>query len=117
MSDQTFVYLIAQEGPETAFKIGIAADVQKRRAQLQTGNPIFLDVIWMLPCPSRRLAQEIERTIHSALEDYVMLGEWFNCDMVQAGLEVTRIAYSFRRPLGIREPADLLKFSTRRCAA
>lgn len=70
-----FVYIIGQEGEFV--KIGIAANPTQRAAQLQTGNPYPLDVVYVRRASSRMAAKTIEARTHQILSEAHMAGEWF----------------------------------------
>lgn len=71
-----FVYAI--EGGDYV-KIGIAADVTKRLAQLAIGNPYEMAVLATWPM-SRRAARIVESYAHQFLKDHRITGEWFAAD-------------------------------------
>jgi hypothetical protein len=60
-------------------KIGIAKDVQRRRAGLQTANPDLVTVLFheRVPAP---LAHEAEACAHETLRQYHVRGEWFEVE-------------------------------------
>lgn len=67
-----FVYVIQEQGGDSAVKVGRADDVAKRVAQLQTGNPHPLRLIYVLPG-----AGGLEADLHLRFEDDHLRGEWF----------------------------------------
>jgi hypothetical protein len=84
-----YVYVIgAADGPQ---KIGVASDVEARRAMLQTGNPAGLVVVhhWALPRPA---AFAVEGRAHWHLRDRHVRGEWFDVtpDEAIAAVEAAR---------------------------
>jgi hypothetical protein len=56
-----------------SIKIGYAADVSKRLAQLQTGSAYQLKLLTVLPDADKR----VERYFHEALSSERLCGEWF----------------------------------------
>lgn len=70
------VYLIGSEpGPK---KIGIATDVYRRLKQLQTGNPIKLEIFHTVRLNTVKTAKSIETSCHTELRKYKQIGEWFD---------------------------------------
>jgi hypothetical protein len=76
--DFGFVYFMgADHGP---IKIGwVKKNFEKRRRQLQMGNPYVLHVYALLPG-----GQACERALHQAMKSHRVLGEWFERDAVDA---------------------------------
>ncbi len=62
------------EGP-SAVKVGVARVPTDRLAQLQTGNPDPLRLVWSMPIAGDAYAVEAEA--HSMLERHRLNGEWF----------------------------------------
>ena len=74
------VYVVGTEsGP---YKIGIAADIPKRIAQLQTGNPYPL-VLHRELTDWGVFERDMERVLHTVLERYRLGGEWFDCSLAK----------------------------------
>lgn len=65
------LYLM-QVGTTGPVKIGIAVDVEKRRRQVQTGNPEPVRIVASLPH-----ASDMEKVLHRRFARYRMQGEWF----------------------------------------
>ncbi len=65
------VYVI---GSGSHVKIGIARDVKKRVAMLQTSSPVPLTVIKQWECAD---AYEAERRLHKKYVEFKTSGEWF----------------------------------------
>lgn len=59
------------------YKIGVAADVDRRVKGLQTGNPHTIECIFSRLVPE---AYTVEKHIHKELEVYKVKGEWFKFD-------------------------------------
>lgn len=74
-ADERFVYLIGS-GDERPIKIGIANNVEKRLAGLQTGHAEHLRVAATYLFEARR-ASEIEVLAHAQFKDRRLAGEWF----------------------------------------
>jgi len=74
---KVFVYLI---GANSFYKIGIAIDVKKRLASLQTSSPHQMKVLksW-----ESAFAQKAERYLHKHFKDYRQKGEWFRLSSEQ----------------------------------
>ena len=72
--NRQFVYIIKNPLNETV-KIGVAQDVQKRIAQLQTGAGVELELVYQSMICSN--AFSIERDVHAHFEKYRTFGEWF----------------------------------------
>lgn len=79
MSKECSVYLIGSE-PGTK-KIGIATDVRRRLTQIQTGNPIRLEIFHTIRVESVEKAKEIEKACHIELQRFRQTGEWFDIDI------------------------------------
>jgi hypothetical protein len=69
-----YVYIITHNPFDGAAKIGISKNPQRRLAQLQTGNPARLIIYGMFGHINYK---SIERSIHAAYADKLILGEWF----------------------------------------
>jgi hypothetical protein len=63
-------------------KIGIAQKVKRRLSQIQTGNPIKLEVFHSIKVDSVEQAKEIEKECHKELQRYRLNGEWFEIDVL-----------------------------------
>jgi len=74
-----YLYLIRSED---YYKIGIASDVESRLAQLQTGNPIQLELV---DCYSFNDAAPVEKVLHNKFSACRAVGEWFRLDGEQIG--------------------------------
>jgi hypothetical protein len=60
----------------TRTKIGIARDIDKRLASLQTSNPDPVELIRTFPGPMK-LVRQWEKQAHEELKDHRISGEWF----------------------------------------
>jgi len=72
-----FVYFI-QSGIDGPIKIGKANDIEKRRQDLQVGNPMELTVLLAIPCKSSKHAEGMEKQIHRRFKRSHIRGEWFS---------------------------------------
>lgn len=84
-----FVYVIGVTA--CPVKIGVASDVPRRLATLQTGCPDLLLVHHTIKVPEF-LACEIEAEAHRAFKSRHRHGEWFGVDANEARDEVLRIS-------------------------
>jgi hypothetical protein len=80
-AERQHVYVIGAAG--AAIKIGIAADVAQRCADLQTASPVTLRVYYHIEAFGG-LARRIEREAHQRLAEYRLRGEWFDYDPYEA---------------------------------
>jgi hypothetical protein len=71
------VYIIADG---YCHKVGIANDVTRRLATLQTGHPNKLTLVRSFELPSRGAAMAVESESHDWLARYRVGGEWFEAD-------------------------------------
>lgn len=70
------VYVVRTVGHE-AVKIGKAIDTKSRIADLQTGCPLELAIVTIIPCKSNAIALTVEAIGHDCLQSYEVRGEWF----------------------------------------
>lgn len=77
----TFVYVI-RPAHDTAIKVGLARDVLARMAELQTGNPRRLNLMYVLPGD-----RHLEKGLHRCLKGSRRLGEWFDGPEIDPFLE------------------------------
>ena len=68
----SFVYLIKSSG---FYKIGVAGDVESRMAQLSTGNPFDLELVF---CYEFENANVVEASLHQRFSKQRIRGEWFD---------------------------------------
>jgi Meiotically up-regulated gene 113 len=83
------VYVIADG---FCHKVGIADNVERRLATLQTGHPNKLEVISVFTFPTRHAALAVEREAHRRLDRHRVGGEWFNADRNMIVATVTAVA-------------------------
>lgn len=87
--ETTSVYFIQME-VSRHIKIGIALDVRARLDGLRTGNPERLTILATVLTSAER-AKRLERTLHKALSQHRLAGEWFRADAwLDRLLEATR---------------------------
>lgn len=91
-----YVYFIRNN--EGYIKIGIATDVQKRLAQLQTANAHKLELVGAIP---HIRYKDIEVRLHEQFADKRLLGEWFEI----SGDDVVQVLMEYRDGIeyGLRE--------------
>ena len=78
---KTYVYIIGTGVPGKT-KVGITFDVKARLAQLQTGFPEKLLLLFHIKCKDRRTALNNETHIHHYFKviGKELLGEWVDMD-------------------------------------
>jgi hypothetical protein len=74
------LYVIADS--EGLHKVGISNDPSHRLAQLQTGSPRLLRLVYQTKPAAQAI--DIESAAHRILKRYATHGEWFNCSSGQA---------------------------------
>lgn len=76
------VYVMA--APErdgwTYFKVGRSVDVSKRFGPVQTGCPLKITNVWILPTWDLGASQRLEKKLHETLAEFGSWGEWFHMD-------------------------------------
>lgn len=79
----TYLYIIKSGTLKNApVKIGVAANVEKRLVELQTGNPSELILMYKIPMNSRAHAYSIEAKLHREFKKHCIMGEWFRARVV-----------------------------------
>lgn len=106
---KTCVY-IAMHSDGGPLKVGIASDVFKRLAQLQTGNPVRLEIFAVDRFSDRATARAIEARMHQLLEPHVLCGEWFGCDLDDASYARETAVCEQMEARGIRTSEALAAF-------
>lgn len=71
-SSEGWIYVIRMNMQSSAVKIGWAVDPMKRMTTLQTGNPVELELVSIVPG-----AVVAEKAIHKRLSHSRVRGEWF----------------------------------------
>lgn len=84
LDEPGYVYVI-RAAFDTAIKVGFARNVPTRIAELQTGNPRPLNLLYVLPGDRR-----LERGLHLCLQGVRRVGEWFDGPKVDPFLEAVR---------------------------
>jgi hypothetical protein len=78
VTDETYyVYLITTLGGFHT-KIGISSNPHARLLTMQTGSPLKLYLCATFACPSRAIAEQVEREAHTELAEWRLHGEWFD---------------------------------------
>jgi len=73
-------FLQEQKGPDKYVKIGVSKDPHKRRVSARTYNPRDLEVKQTYRIFSHWVT--LEKTVHKAMEEYRVGGEWFSADVM-----------------------------------
>jgi len=63
------------------YKVGLANDVKKRMAGLQTSNPETLKLMYSVQFKNRATAKKAEAAMHRRFKKHRMRGEWFLCPL------------------------------------
>ena len=71
-----YVYFV-RAGNRGAIKIGMARNVERRLATMQTGNAFELKIMACICCESKRDALILEKRLHSKFKRQRIRGEWF----------------------------------------
>src|SRR4051812_36812138 len=96
------VYVIGSEGGP--YKIGIAGDLRVRLSGIQTGSHTKVSVMFSIQVPAVD-APRIERRAHKVLEEFRLLGEWFETSLEHATLTIMEAsAYIAAQPKAAIEP-------------
>ncbi|PDT77236.1 GIY-YIG nuclease family protein [Bradyrhizobium sp. C9] len=67
-----------------SLKVGIAADPEKRLAELQVANPSELVLVFKSRQFEREICEQVEEHIHRELVHHHLRGEWFACEVAFA---------------------------------
>jgi hypothetical protein len=59
-------------------KIGFATDPEKRLCGIQTGNPRWCQILWLIPFKREKDAKKAENDLHWVYAAYRCAGEWFD---------------------------------------
>ena len=73
---ELYVYFI-RAGNQGAIKVGVARNVERRMATMQTGNAFELKLMACIRCVSRNDAYNLEAKIHNKFKRQRIRGEWF----------------------------------------
>lgn len=107
-NSHSYVYVIAaieNDRPVAPTKIGIARHPGKRLKQLQTGSHRKLEVIGAFCCPGRQIAEAIEKSMHEALTDKSLTGEWFDVCPVLAVVQACMWLHEALAVIGFKDDA------------
>ena len=90
-----YVYFIQTTKERSPIKIGHAANVEKRMADLQAGNPHKLEIKIKIPFSSKLQAASTEKLFHKQGERHHrrLTGEWFYIEGSLAEFIGRAIAY------------------------
>lgn len=99
----SYIYIISAGRGQ--LKVGIAQDIQKRMAQLQTGCPEHLRLVHQVPIVAIK-AQRLEKALHRRLKRYRIRGEWFRLSAAFAIKAVESAASSFARDHTLAQADD-----------
>lgn len=69
-----YLYVMRSNG---FYKIGISRNAEKRRAELQTGNPHYIESIVKINCLYERNARWLEESLHRYFQRKRYNGEWY----------------------------------------
>ncbi len=64
-----------------AVKIGIAKNVMRRLASLQTSSPSELKLLGTIKTKSVNKARKLEQSLHQTFDEYQIRGEWFKAEV------------------------------------
>lgn len=110
-----WVYLVGSTQARPV-KIGVAKDAEARTAELQTGSPLPLHLIW-----KTRGGRSLERALHERFAPYRTHGEWFDFGdespaaiVASAAVLLGYVAYAERSPEGRGDDAPRATFLTGR---
>lgn len=75
-----YIYFILNYDSQ-AVKIGIAKNVKRRLASLQTSSPSELKLLATIKTKSVNDARKIEKSLHKRFDKHCIRGEWFKADV------------------------------------
>lgn len=101
-----------------AIKIGITHNLQQRFNDLQSANPVELQLIYAFKFDSRGQAEALEALLHERFVQHRIHGEWFDVDHNKV-LEDVEFGVRFyeamtETPIDIHLPADTIKLKERK---
>ena len=95
ISNRMYVYVVGPEiGPK---KIGIAKNVRSRLSQYKTHNTQNVKLLFSINCPKDK-AKRIEKSVHQALKERRVHGEWFNVSVEEAKAAIRDAAAREKHP-------------------
>lgn len=77
---EMYVYFM-RAGEDGPIKIGMTSKLEKRLAEMQTGNHLELNYIACIPCDNRKEAHKLESDFHRFFRRQSIRGEWFSGDI------------------------------------
>jgi hypothetical protein len=72
-----WVYFIYEVGDQTTYKVGYSEKPTQRLKNLQTGNKRELRIHTLIHCPDKRIAKQLEGSLHEYYLPKCQGGEWF----------------------------------------
>ena len=91
-----YVYFIkAGKSKKAPIKIGVAANIERRLATLQTGNHLELFLLAAIQCDSKAHAYGLESMFHRMLGRHKIRGEWFRHDLNLKAIEEMKVRGKF----------------------
>lgn len=91
-----YVYFIkAGKNKKAPIKIGVATNIERRLATLQTGNHLELFLLAAIKCDSKSHAYGLESMFHRMLKRHKMRGEWFRHDLNLKVIEDMKVRGKF----------------------
>lgn len=88
------VYFIA--AGDDHIKVGNAIDANRRLKELQTGNPVKLELIGSIGCVSKFAAEELESAIQRYYGSVRAEGEWFRITRREAAAHIAVLKTFYR---------------------
>ena len=73
-----YVYFILNPD-SNAIKIGIAKNISRRLANLQTSNAARLELLGSIQTENINKAKKLEKSLHEQFSKFIVRGEWFHC--------------------------------------
>ena len=70
------VYFV-RAGKKGPIKIGKTCNIERRIAEMQTGNAYLLELLFCFECRSESHAAYVEKTLHNFFRKQKIRGEWF----------------------------------------
>ena len=74
-----YVYFVLNRDSK-AIKIGIAKNIRRRLASLQTSSPAELELIGSIKTTGTQAARKLESKLHHQFDLWQIRGEWFEAD-------------------------------------
>lgn len=96
MTEIYYLYVMASienDVPVAPCKIGVTTNTVSRLSGVQTGNPKKLELISIIPIPTKALAHAIEQEMHAHFDEFRLHGEWFSVGPVDAAIGLCTVAH------------------------